>query len=71
MTEDWQADLERWLSPFLEGLGNTTRRRMCPAYIAGPIGPAVGKSSQQGEPIHFSPLLLPRGCSGPNNLLGA
>ena len=39
MDEDWQADLERWLAPYLEGLGNKTRRRMCPAYIAGLIGP--------------------------------
>ncbi|MBS1032922.1 hypothetical protein JK192_16345 [Gluconobacter cerinus] len=31
----WQADLERWLVPYLEGLGNKTRRKMCPAYIAG------------------------------------
>lgn len=39
MGEAWQADLERWLAPYLEGLGNKTRRRMCPAYIAGLIGP--------------------------------
>lgn len=32
---DWQRDLEDWLEPFLKGLGNKTRRRMCPAYIAG------------------------------------
>lgn len=31
MGENWQADLERWLGPYLEGLGNKTRRRMCPA----------------------------------------
>lgn len=28
---DCQTDLERWLAPNLEGLGNKTRRRMCPA----------------------------------------
>lgn len=46
MDEDWQADLERWLAPYLEGLGNKTRRRMCPAYIAGLIGPCDRKSIQ-------------------------
>jgi SRSO17 transposase len=43
---DWQDDLERWLEPFLKGLGNKTRRRMCPAYIAGLIGPGDRKSIQ-------------------------
>jgi SRSO17 transposase len=46
MDADWQADLERWLDPFLKGLGNKTRRRMCPAYIAGLIGPGDRKSIQ-------------------------
>ena len=47
MDEDWQeADLERWLTPYLEALGNKTRRRMCPAYIAGLIGPGDRKSIQ-------------------------
>lgn len=46
MNEDWQADLERWLSPYLEGLGNKTRRRICPAYIADLIGPGDRKSIQ-------------------------
>lgn len=46
MDEDWQADFERWLAPYLEGLGNKTRRRMCPAYIAGLIGPGDRKSIQ-------------------------
>ena len=43
---DWQTDLERWLAPYLEGLGNKRRRRMCPAYIAGLIGPGDRKSIQ-------------------------
>jgi len=43
MEEDWQRDLERWLEPYLEDLGNKTRRRMCPAYIAGLIGPGDRK----------------------------
>ena len=46
MDGDWQVDLERWLAPYLEGLGNKTRRRMCPAYIAGLIGPGDRKSIQ-------------------------
>ncbi|BBD02282.1 hypothetical protein YGS_C2P0295 [Sphingobium sp. YG1] len=46
MERDWQGDLERWLEPYLQGLGNKTRRRMCPAYIAGLIGPGDRKSIQ-------------------------
>jgi hypothetical protein len=43
---DWTEDLERWLEPFLERLGNKTRRRMCPRYVAGLIGPGDRKSVQ-------------------------
>jgi len=46
MEANWQDDLERWLEPYLRGLGNKTRRRMCPAYIAGLIGPGDRKSIQ-------------------------
>ncbi len=46
MDVEWQNDLEHWLEPFLKGLGNKTRRRMCPAYIAGLIGPGDRKSIQ-------------------------
>ncbi len=46
MEEDWQRDLERWLEPYLEDLGNKTRRPMCPAYISGLIGPGDRKSIQ-------------------------
>jgi len=42
----WMAELERWLTPFLERLGNKTRRRMCPRYVAGLIGPGDRKSVQ-------------------------
>ena len=38
MEEDWRRDLEQWLEPYLQALANKTRRRMCPAYIAGLIG---------------------------------
>jgi SRSO17 transposase len=46
MDTDWTEDLERWLAPFLSALGHKARRRMCPAYIAGLIGPGDRKSIQ-------------------------
>jgi SRSO17 transposase len=46
MDADWQEDLERWLAPFLAGLSHPARRRMCPLYIAGLIGPGDRKSVQ-------------------------
>src|ERR1700721_3601264 len=38
------GDLERWLAPFLARLGQKARRRMCPLYVAGLIGPGDRKS---------------------------
>jgi SRSO17 transposase len=46
MEADWRSELEAWLSPFAAALRNKTRRRMCPAYIAGLIGPGDRKSVQ-------------------------
>lgn len=46
MDRDWQADLERWLAPFAAALRHKTRARMCPAYVAGLIGPGDRKSIQ-------------------------
>jgi SRSO17 transposase len=46
MTEDWRKDLETWLAPFLTVLRHKTRMRVCPAYIAGLIGPGDRKSVQ-------------------------
>ena len=43
---DWSKDLERWLRPFLARLGHKARRRMCPAYVSGLIGPGDRKSIQ-------------------------
>jgi SRSO17 transposase len=43
---DWTAELDRWLEPFMKALGHSTRRRMCPAYVAGLIGPGDRKSIQ-------------------------
>ena len=44
--ESWRSDLERWLEPFLARLSHPARRRMCPLYIAGLIGPGDRKSVQ-------------------------
>jgi SRSO17 transposase len=38
------VELGRWLEPFLERLGHEARRRMCPLYVAGLIGPGDRKS---------------------------
>jgi SRSO17 transposase len=43
---DWTEELGRWLEPFLARLGNKARRRMCPLYVAGLIGPGDRKSVQ-------------------------
>lgn len=43
---DWRDGLECWLEPYLAALGNRTRRWMCPAYIAGLIGPGDRTSIQ-------------------------
>ena len=45
-TSRWEDELGRWLKPFLDRLGHKARRRMCPLYIAGLIGPGDRKSVQ-------------------------
>src|SRR6201987_280364 len=45
-TRDWEAGLRGGLEPFLERLGHKARRRMCPLYVAGLIGPGDRKSVQ-------------------------
>ena len=40
------SELARWLEPFLDRLGHKARRRMCPLYVAGLIGPGDRKSVQ-------------------------
>ena len=42
----WRSELEVWLRPFLEVLGQPARRAMCPLYVAGLIGPGERKSVQ-------------------------
>ena len=44
--ENWRRDLETWLAPFVAGLRHKTRGRICPAYVAGLIGPGDRKSVQ-------------------------
>lgn len=46
MEQDWRSDLEQWLVPFIATLKHKTRARLCPAYIAGLIGPGDRKSVQ-------------------------
>jgi SRSO17 transposase len=46
MEGNWRTDLEQWLAPFLAGLSHPARRRMCPLYVAGLIGPGDRKSVQ-------------------------
>lgn len=42
----WEDELGRWLRPFLDCLGHKARRRMCPLYVSGLIGPGDRKSVQ-------------------------
>src|SRR5450755_2300953 len=42
----WEDELGRWLKPFLDRLVHKARRRMCPLYISGLIGPGDRKSVQ-------------------------
>src|SRR6266478_7935990 len=43
---DWKDELGRWLKPFVDRLGHKARRRMCPLYVSGLIGPGGRKSIQ-------------------------
>lgn len=42
----WRSELESWLAPFVAALRHKTRAQMCPACIAGLIGPGDRKSVQ-------------------------
>ena len=46
ITSEWGDELEHWLKPFLDRLDHKSRRRMCPLYVAGLIGPGDRKSVQ-------------------------
>jgi len=43
---DWNDELVEWLKPFLDVLGHKARRKMCPLYVAGLIGPGERKSME-------------------------
>jgi SRSO17 transposase len=43
-TLDWKEELGHFLKPFLDRLGHKARRRMCPLYVSGLIGPGDRKS---------------------------
>ena len=45
-TSNWEGELGRWLKPFLDRLDHKARRRMCPLYVTGLIGPGERKSIQ-------------------------
>lgn len=55
MDADWQADLERWLDPFLKGLGNKTTDHVPSLYCwidrAGRLQkhPADGRQSRRDQ----------------------
>ena len=60
-TTAWQRRLDRWLSPFLDALGDKRRRKWAPLYIFGLLLPGERKSIQPlsarvapeyGEQIH-------------------
>ena len=42
----WEHELQHWLEPFLKSLRHPARRRMCPLYVVGLIGPGERKSLQ-------------------------
>src|SRR5947209_19455540 len=57
-TLDWNDELGRWLKPFVDRLGHRARRRMCPLYVSGLIGPGDRKSvhGSQGAATHVPAL---------------
>ena len=44
LEEDWQAELERWLGPFLARLRHRAQRHWAPFYLKGLILPGERKS---------------------------
>lgn len=43
-SESWEAELERWVAPFLERIGRAERRRWAPLYVKGLLLPGERKS---------------------------
>src|ERR1700730_13925172 len=58
-TSNWEDELRGWLKPFLDRLGHKSRRRMCPLYVAGLIGPGDRKSVQPMAERAFAWRLRP------------
>src|SRR5919206_961175 len=54
------GDLDRWLEPFLAGLGHKKRRSWAPMYLRGLLGPSERKSLQ--------PMAASLGLSGHDQL---
>src|SRR4051794_23433209 len=46
LPRDIDADLDRWLKPFLDATGRSTRRKMAPLYVRGLLGSDGRKSIQ-------------------------
>ena len=46
LPRDIDADLDRWLEPFLAATGRRTRRKMAPLYVRGLLGSGGRKSVQ-------------------------
>ena len=46
LPRDIDADLDRWLEPFLDAAGRSTRRKMAPLYLRGLLGSGGRKSVQ-------------------------
>jgi SRSO17 transposase len=46
LPRDIDADLDKWLEPFLDVTGRSTRRRMAPLYVRGLLGAGGRKSIQ-------------------------
>jgi SRSO17 transposase len=46
LPRDIDADLDRWLDPFLAATGRSTRRKMAPLYVRGLLGSGGRKSVQ-------------------------
>src|SRR5690349_2037832 len=46
LPRDIDADLDRWLEPFIDATGRSTRRKMAPLYVRGRLGSGGRKSIQ-------------------------
>ena len=57
---DWNDELSGWLAPFVARLDHKARRRTCPLYVAGLIGPgerkSVGPMAERVAPGHYDRL---------------